>query len=90
MGFLFGGMNIPGFSHCTSIDQLQIGLSVILCGRTGVIEWNEEYRSDYYTGLHHYRASEPYKVVFDNGDIFYPGIAVENKEHFHIQNAPNQ
>lgn len=81
-------MNIQGFEHCVKNDQIGIGLEVICGEQNGLIEWNEEYRSDYYTGLHQLSANEPFKVVFENGDIFYPLAAICKQEIFYIESLP--
>jgi len=81
-------MEMTGFEHCTSEGQLWLGLTVLCKGQTGVIEWNEAYRSDYYTGLHPLTANEPFKVVFKNGDTFYPYFAANDGAFFHVESLP--
>lgn len=81
-------MEIPGFERCTSVDQLGIGVGVIYDGQQGLVQWNEAYRSDFYTGLHPIAANEPFKVVFENGDILYPILAVNNGNLFFVETLP--
>ena len=81
-------MSIQGFEHCNNEQQIGIGLFVIYRGQTGVVEWNDEYRSDYYTGLHPLSANEPFCVIFDNGDKFYPLAAIRGQEVFHVESLP--
>jgi len=81
-------MEIPGFERCTNADQLGIGVAVISDGKHGLVEWNEAFRSDFYTGLHPLSANEPFKVVFENGDTFYPALALNNGELFFVETLP--
>lgn len=81
-------MEIPGFERCANADQLGIGVAVIADGKHGLVEWNEAFRSDFYTGLHPLTASEPFKVVFENGDTFYPALALNNGELFFVESLP--
>ncbi len=81
-------MILPGFEHCTNERQLGLGVEVIYNGQKGLVEWNEEYRSDFYTGLHPLTANEPFKIVLENGDILYPCAAIRGKQIFHVKSMP--